>query len=79
MTDYAFVFAYYCIAISIQRALFACVGSTSYYDLERERVLFKDLFNFLQDLLNQDLDGLWLSCKHTISRNASDMIELTDL
>lgn len=62
-SDYAFVFAYYCIAVSIQRALFACVGGTSYYDLERERVLFQDLFGFIKDLLEQRLDGLWLSCE----------------
>lgn len=64
--DYAFVFAYYGIAVSIQRALFACVGGTSYYDIERETLLFQDLFGVFEDLLEQDLDGLWLSCKQTL-------------
>lgn len=63
MIDYVFVFAYYGIAVSIQRALFACVGGTSYYDIEREMVLFQDLFGIFEDLLRQDdLVGVWLSC-----------------
>lgn len=62
--DYAFVFAYYGIAVSIQRALFACVGGTSYYDIEREMVLLQDLSDVFEDLLaRESLDGLWLSCK----------------
>lgn len=64
LPDYAFVFAYYGIAVSIQRALFACVGGTSYYDIARETLLFEDLSNVFEDLLEREsLDGLWLSCK----------------
>ncbi len=61
--DYAFVFAYYGIAVSIQRAVFACAGGTLYYDIERERALFNNLEDVFEDLLKQDLEGLWLSCK----------------
>lgn len=61
--DYAVVFAYYCIAVSIQRALFACVGGTSYYDFEREKILFQDLSDVFEDLMAQEIQGLWLSCK----------------
>lgn len=64
LPDYAFVFAYYGVAVSIQRALFACVGGTSYYDIARETLLFEDLSNVFEDLLERkSLDGLWLSCE----------------
>lgn len=59
-----FVFAYYGIAVSIQRALFVCVEGTSYYDHQRETVLFRELFDYLEDLLQQNnLVGLWVSCE----------------
>ncbi|KAF4990007.1 hypothetical protein FDECE_14522 [Fusarium decemcellulare] len=69
INDYAFVFAYYGIAVSIQRALFACVGGTSYYDIDRETILFQNLFDVFEDLLKQnDLNGLWLSyCKSNMA------------
>jgi hypothetical protein len=60
--DYALIFAYYGVAVSIQRALFACVGGTSYYDFHRESLLFNKLFEVFEDLLCQQLKGLWLSC-----------------
>lgn len=58
------IFAYYGIAVSIQRALFTCVGGTSYYDIERETALFKEIFGVFERLLTQNLNGLWLSCKN---------------
>ncbi|KAL4808235.1 fungal-specific transcription factor domain-containing protein [Aspergillus unguis] len=74
--DYVFVFAYYGIAVSIQRALFACAGGTSYYDIEREMILFHQLFATIEDLLCQnDLVGLWLSyCKSNIAIIGSFMV-----
>ncbi|KAL6243604.1 hypothetical protein RBB50_009597 [Rhinocladiella similis] len=58
------VLAYYGIAISIQRALFTCAGGTSYYDLDREKLLFQDIFSVLNSLLEKELVGVWLSyCK----------------
>lgn len=60
--------------MSIQRALFACVGGTSYYDLGREKILFRDLFDICRDLLKQRLDGLWLSRMFLPSRLLSSKI-----
>ncbi|CAH0056939.1 unnamed protein product [Clonostachys solani] len=76
INNYAFVFAYYGIAVSIQRALFACVGGTLYYDVEKETALFQDLFGVFEDLLEQDkLVGLWLSyCKSNIAIIGSFMV-----
>ncbi|OAA57396.1 Transcription factor [Niveomyces insectorum RCEF 264] len=75
INDYALVFAHYGIAVSIQRALFACVGGTLYYDIQRETHLFRNLFDVLEDLLQQDLQGLWLSyCKSNIAMIGSFII-----
>lgn len=61
--DYALIFAYYGVAISIQRALFACIGGTSYYDFRSESLLFNELFDVFEELQRRDLKGLWLSCR----------------
>lgn len=61
-SDFTVVLAYYGIAISIQRALFTCAGGTSYYDLDREKLLFQDIFSVLNSLLEKELVGVWLSC-----------------
>ncbi|OQU99844.1 Fungal specific transcription factor domain-containing protein isoform 2 [Cladophialophora immunda] len=75
ITDYVLLLAYYGIVISIQRALFSCVGGTSYYDIQREGLLFHQLFAVFEELLKQEFEGLWLSyCKPNIAILGTFMI-----
>ncbi|KAK5164160.1 uncharacterized protein LTR77_010251 [Saxophila tyrrhenica] len=64
INNYQAALAYYGIAVSIQRAVFACVGGTTHYDRERELHLYREVFSLLESLLQEELTGLWLSyCK----------------